>query len=84
MCPECEAEVVIHGDVAVEYIVSRWVRQSGGEDHHHETPPGMAALLDHEHEPSNFREKTTGLPFLSQELSGMRAFGPASRWEDRP
>ena len=60
-CPECDKE----------YVVAEWVRQSGKKDYHG-TPPDVAALLEHEHEPSAFIDKPSGLPFLSREVSGMQ------------
>lgn len=70
VCPECKEEFVVYGDTAVEYIVWEWSRESG-EQGHHRTPESMLRAFQHEHNPSGFIEKTSGLPFLSREVSGM-------------
>ena len=70
VCPECGAEFVAHGDVSMEYIVHEWVRETG-EAGHHETPEGILRLFAHGHAPGAFVEKSSGLPFLSREVSGI-------------
>jgi hypothetical protein len=70
VCPECGAEFVAHGDVPLEYIVHEWVRETG-EAGHHETPANILRIFAHEHDPSAFLEKGSGLPFLSGEVSGI-------------
>jgi hypothetical protein len=37
VCPVCGEEFVVYGDVAVEYIVWEWSRESG-EKGHNKTP----------------------------------------------
>ena len=70
LCPECGAEFVAYGDVPMEYIVHEWVRETG-EAGHHETPEGILRLFAHGHDPGAFVEKSSGLPFLSREVSGI-------------
>jgi hypothetical protein len=90
VCPECAAEFVCWGEPALDFMVAHWrcgVAEAHGlpipdadalvEDG---TPPDVAALFDHEHDPTAFLDKKAGLPFLSWEVSGMRIYGPASRW----
>lgn len=76
VCPECSEEFTVYGDVAVEYIVWEWARESG-EEGHHKTPESMLRAFEHEHGPENLVEKTSGLPFLSCEVSGMNLGGVA-------
>ena len=77
VCPVCGEEFVVYGDVAVEYIVWEWRRESGGEDGHHKTPESMLRAFEHEHDAGAFVETTSGLPFLSREVSGMNPGGAA-------
>ena len=70
VCPDCGEEFVVFGDAPVEYLTAEWTREAGAESHR-ETLAGIAALFDHEHAPSGFLEKTSGLPWLSREVSGM-------------
>jgi hypothetical protein len=68
--PACGAEFVAHGDVPLEYIVRQWAAETG-EEGHHETPEDILRIFAHEHDPSAFLEKGSGLPFLSREVSGI-------------
>ena len=70
VCPDCGEEFVVFGDAPVEYLTAEWTREAGAQSYR-ETPPDIAALFDHEHAPSGFLEKTSGLPWLSREVSGM-------------
>ena len=70
LCPECGTEFVAHGDVPVEFIVHQWAVETG-EAGHHDTPASILRLFAHEHAPGAFLEKGTGLPFLSQAVSGI-------------
>jgi hypothetical protein len=81
VCPECGEEFTAHGDVAIEYIVHEWSQETG-EKGHHETPEDILRLFDHEHDVSAFVEKTSGLPFLSKEVSGLGLGHQPSRVED--
>ena len=77
VCPVCGEEFVVYGDAAVEYIVWKWRRESGHEDGHHKTPVSMLRSFEHEHGPGAFVEKTSGLLFMSCEVSGMNPGGVA-------
>jgi hypothetical protein len=77
VCPECSEEFVVYGDVAVEYIVWEWSRESGHKEGHHKMPEGTQRAFEHEHDPGAFVEETSGLPFLSREVSGMNLGGVA-------
>jgi hypothetical protein len=70
VCPVCGEEFVVYGDVAVEYIVWEWSRESS-EKGHHKTPESMLLAFEHEHDASALVERSTGLPFMSREVSGM-------------
>jgi hypothetical protein len=70
VCPDCGEEFVVFGDAPMEYLTAEWTREAGAQSYR-ETPPDIAALFDHEHAPSDFLEKTSGLPWLSREVSGM-------------
>ena len=70
LCPECGEEFVVFGDAPVEYLTAEWTREAGAQSYR-ETPADIAALFEHEHAPSGFLEKTSGLPWLSREVSGM-------------
>ena len=70
VCPECGAEFVAYGAVPLEFVVHQWALETG-EAGHHETPEGILRLFDHEHDPGALVEKTSGLPFLSREVSGI-------------
>jgi len=84
VCPECGAEFVVWGAAAFEVLLcAEWVMHTGATIYR-ATPSDVAALFDHEHDPSRFLDQKTGLPFLSDEVSGMRVFGPASKWELSP
>jgi hypothetical protein len=74
VCPECGEEFTAHGDVAIEYIVREWSRGTG-EKGYHKTPEDIGRLFDHEHDASAFIEKSSGLPFLSREVSGINFGG---------
>jgi len=81
VCPECGEEFTAYGDVALEFIVHEWIRESG-ERGHHETPEDIRRLFDHEHDPGAFVEKSSGLPFLSKAVSGFNLGGASERSED--
>ena len=81
VCPECGGEFTAYGDVALEFIVHEWSRGSG-EAGHHETPEDILRIFDHEHDPSAFLEKSSGLPFLSKAVSGFNIGGALERSED--
>jgi hypothetical protein len=70
VCPACGARFVAHGDVPLEFVVHQWATEAG-ERGHHETPEGILRIFAHEHDPSAFVEKGSGLPFLSREVSGI-------------
>jgi hypothetical protein len=70
VCPECGAEFVAYGDVPLEYIVHQWAAETG-EEGQHETPASILRIFAHEHDPSAFLEKGSGLPFLSGEVSAI-------------
>jgi hypothetical protein len=80
-CPTCGEEFVTHGDVAAEFICHEWVRESGGETYR-ETPEDVLRLFDHKHDPGAFVEKSSGLPFLSREVSGINLGGSFVGMED--
>jgi hypothetical protein len=73
VCLECTEEFTAHGDVPVEYIVHEWGRETG--ERGHKTPKDILRIFDHEHDPSAFVEKHSGLPFLSKAVSGMDLCG---------
>jgi hypothetical protein len=77
-CPKCGEEFVGRGDVAAEYIVYEWSRENG-EKGHHKTPEDIVRLFDHEHDVSAFVEKSSGLPFLSREVSVINLGGAPER-----
>lgn len=70
LCPECGEEFVACGDVPMEFIIHRWVAETG-EGGHHEMPASILRVFAHEHDPGAFLEKGSGLPFLSREVSGI-------------
>jgi len=70
VCPACSEECVAKDDAPVEYLTAEWTRETGAETHH-EIPADIAALFDHEHDPSSLLEKTSGLSWLSREVSGI-------------
>ncbi len=70
VCPECGAEFVGYGDVPLEYVVHQWTRETG-EAGHHETPANILRVFAHRHDAGALVEKTSGLPFLSREVSGI-------------
>ena len=74
VCPECGEEFTATGDVAVEYILREWTRQTGDEGYR-KTPENMLRAFQHEHDVSAFVEKSNGLPFLSREVSGINFGG---------
>jgi hypothetical protein len=78
VCPECSEEFTAYGDVAVEYIVVQWSRETG-EESYHKTPEDILRIFDHEHDPSAFVEKSSGLPFLSRAVSGLNLVGVPER-----
>jgi len=80
-CPTCGEEFVTHGDVAAEFICHEWVRESGGETYR-ETPEDVLRLFGHKHDPGAFVEKSSGLPFLSGEVSGINLGGSFVGMED--
>src|SRR5215213_11403884 len=69
VCPECGGEFTAYGDVALEYIVHEYSRGSQAESYR-ETPEDIRRIFAHEHDPSAFVEKSSGLPFLSKAASG--------------
>ena len=69
VCPECGGEFVATGDVALEYIVHEYSRGSQAESYR-ETPEDILRIFAHEHDPSAFVEKGSGLPFLSKAAGG--------------
>lgn len=81
VCPECGKQFDTSGDVALEYLIYQWVSESGVESHR-ETPEDILRIFDHEHDPSAFVEKTSGLPFLSREVSGFNLSEPPRGIED--
>jgi hypothetical protein len=74
VCPACSEEFVVFGDAPVEYLTAEWTRETGAESHR-EIPADIAALFDHEHDPSSLLEKTSGLSWLSREVSGINLGG---------
>jgi hypothetical protein len=81
VCPECAEEFMAHGDVPVEYIVHEWSQETG-EEGYRKTPEDIVRLFEHEHDVSAFVEKSSGLPFLSREVSGISFGGPLGGIED--
>jgi hypothetical protein len=87
VCPECGEEFTAYGDVALEFLVHQWVLGPEGEVEAaaatwRETPEDVLRLFDHEHDPSAFVEKSSGLPFLSKAVSGFNLGGALERSED--
>ena len=74
LCPECGEEFTTGGDVALEYIVHEWSKETG-EKSYRDTPEDIVRLFDHEHDVSTFVEKVSGLSFLSREVSGINIGG---------
>ena len=75
VCPECSEEFTAYGDVALEFLVHQWVLGPEGEvgaaaATWRETPEDVLRLFDHEHDPSAFVDKSSGLPFLSKAAGG--------------
>jgi hypothetical protein len=70
VCPECGEEFVAHGDVPMEFVVHQWALETG-EAGHHGTPESILRIFAHGHDPGALVEKTSGLPFLSREVSGI-------------
>jgi hypothetical protein len=81
VCPECGEEFVATGDVALEYIVYEYSQGTQAESYR-EAPKDIRRLFDHEHDPSAFVEKSSGLPFLSKAASGFNLGGALERSED--
>ena len=81
MCPECGEEFVATGDAALEFLVYEWSRGSPAESYR-ETPEDILRIFAHEHDPSAFVEKGSGLPFLSKAFSGFNLGGAPERSED--
>ncbi len=75
VCPECGEEFTLHGDAAMDYIVHRWKQGYEGETYGPPTDPAIVELAAHEHDPSAFLERTSGLPFLSRSVSGINLGG---------
>jgi Ribonuclease G/E len=78
-CPTCGMVFTLYGDPAMDYLVLRW-RQGHDQGHEGEThgppaDPDVVKLAEHEHDPGAFVEKSSGLPFLSREVSGMNLGG---------
>jgi hypothetical protein len=71
VCPECGEEFTAYGDVALEYVVYAWTKEAPEHAHYRETPEDIQRLFDHEHDPSTFVEKASGLPFLGKEVCGV-------------
>jgi hypothetical protein len=67
VCPECGQEFTVYGDVALEVIVHQWSSQVPDQvlGELVETPEDVRRLFDHEHDPSAFVDKASGLPFLT-------------------
>jgi hypothetical protein len=84
VCPECSQEFTAYGDVALEVIIHQWSSQVPEHvvDGSRETPQDVLRLLDHEHDVSTFLEKSSGLPFLSREVSGFNLREPPDRSKD--
>jgi hypothetical protein len=83
VCPECDKEFVATGDVALEYIVYEYSQGTQAESYRSgATPQDIRRLFDHEHGPSAFVEKGSGLPFLSKAFSGFNLGGAPERSED--
>jgi hypothetical protein len=74
VCPECSEEFTAHGDVAMEYILHEWSTETGDQGYH-KTPEDMLPIFDHEHDVGEFVEKSSGLSFLSREVSGINFGG---------
>ena len=81
ICPECDEEFVVYGDAPLEFLVAEWVRKTG-EEGHRKTPEDIGGLFEHEHDPSAFVEKRTGLPFLSKAVSGINLIRAPERSTD--
>jgi hypothetical protein len=76
VCPACGQEFVATGDVALEYVVSQYLRGSQAESYRSRaTPEDILRIFNHEHDPGAFVEKRSGLPFLSREVSGLNLGG---------
>ncbi len=70
VCPEYGAEFVAYGDVPIEFVVHQWAAETGDAGHH-ETPASILRVFAHGHDAGALVEKTSGLPFLSREVSGI-------------
>ena len=55
----------------MEYITLRWRQGYQGETYNSPTDPAIIELAAHEHDPSTFVEKSSGLPFLRKAASGI-------------
>jgi hypothetical protein len=83
VCLECGEEFTAYGDVALEYIVYEYSQGTQAESYRSgATPEDILRIFDHEHDPSAFVEKTSGLPFLSKALSGFNLSEPPRGIED--
>ena len=69
VCPECSKRFRVYGDAPLAYLVADWAKNSG--DLSHTMPRDIAAVLAHEHNPTRLVEESTGLPWLSEEVSGL-------------
>jgi len=83
VCPECGGEFVATGDVALEFLVHEYSRGSqASPESYRETPEDIRRIFAHEHDPSAFVEKGSGLPFLSKAASGFNIGTALERSED--
>jgi len=75
-CPTCGEAFVLYGDPAADYLGYLWRQDYGGENHGPgAVDPAVVKLAEHEHDPGAFVEKSSGLPFLSREVSGINLGG---------
>jgi len=80
-CPTCGEAFTLYGDPA-DYLVYLWRQDYGGENHDPPVDPAVVKLAEHEHDPGAFVEKSSGLPFLSREVSGINLGGSFVGMED--
>jgi hypothetical protein len=79
VCPTCSEEITVYGDAPVDLIVYKWKQGQPKTDEAYGPPPhpSLVKFAEHEHDPSNFLEKTSGLPLYSPQVSGMNIGGVA-------
>ena len=77
VCPECGWEIVVYGDAPIDLIVIEWSQGVDSETHGPPPHPSLVKLAEHEHDPFNFVERTSGLPWMSREVSGLNLGGVA-------